>query len=139
MDPAYASVDVFAFQRVGLGAGVMARVGDFDLVAAYGHIFQETLEVAPPPQQNAENGKTNDPTSGFDQRVGGSFTLAKTRVGGTVLSDPDAPSPANADAVARGQVSPVVRSKTDPPNRVINAGKYTAAFNIISVGAVYHF
>jgi hypothetical protein len=139
IDPAYASVDVFAFQRVGLGGGVMARLGDFDLVGAYGHIFEETLEVAPPPHQNTERAKANDPTSGFDQRVGGTFTTGKTRVGGTVLGDPSAPSPANADAVASGQASPVVRSKTDPPNRVVNAGKYTAAFNVISIGAVYHF
>ncbi len=151
-DPAYANIDSFAFARVGFGLGAMWRVGSFDLVAAYGHIFQETVEVAPPRHQVAEQGSKTDPTAGFDQRVGGKLNDFGVRVYAgdpsddpknpalepTVLSDPTAPSPAKADAVARVQQSVAVpngvRSK-----RVINAGKYSASFNIVSVGAVYHF
>ena len=47
VDPAYAHVESFAFARVGFGIGVMMRLGDFDVTAAYSHIFQETVEVAP--------------------------------------------------------------------------------------------
>lgn len=138
LDPAYASVDVFAFQRIGMGFGLMARTGDFDLLAAYGHIFQETVEVAPPPHQRVEQANRSDPSSGFDQRVGGTFGADGTRMGGSVLGDPSAPSVANADAVARAQASSAAPSPARP-DRVINAGRYTASFNIISVGAVYHF
>jgi hypothetical protein len=138
MDPAYASVDVFDFQRIGFGVGLMARVGDFDLLAAYGHIFQETLEVAPPPNQNVEQAKKTDPTSGFDQRVGGSFSPDGTRLGGSVLSDPSAPSPRQADAVAREQAISAAPSPARP-DRVVNAGRYTASFDVISIGAIYHF
>jgi hypothetical protein len=136
VDPAYASIDTFAFQRVGVGLGLMARCGDFDLLAAYGHIFEETLEVAPPPHQPVESTKPGDPTAGFDQRVGGSIDQVGMRQGGTVLGDKSAPSPSSADAVAKLRQTSAVSS---PRDRVINAGKYTAAFNIISIGATYHF
>jgi long-subunit fatty acid transport protein len=136
VDPAYANIDTFAFARVGFGLGVMWRVGDFDLKAAYGHVFQETIRVAPPPHQNRELFNKDDITSGFDQRVGGTFDDGGTREGGTPLPDPDAPSPEDADAVARLRQSSVIPS-SDP--RIINAGEYTASFNIISLGATYHF
>jgi hypothetical protein len=137
VDPAYAGVDSFAFQRIGFGLGVMSRFGDWDLLAGYGHIFSETLEVAPPDHQIAQTYKANDPTTGFDQRVGVDISTNNPRAG-VVLRDPAAPSPAHADAVARAQQSSAVPSN-GAPERVINAGRYTAAFNIVSVGAVYHF
>jgi hypothetical protein len=137
IDPAYANIDSFAFARVGFGVGVMWRVGDFDLKAAYGHIFQETLRVAPPEHQNRELFDPSDVTSGFDKRVGGTFDDEGNRVGGEVLEDPDAPSPDDADAVARLQQSSAIPAMDNP--RIINAGEYTASFNIISVGATYHW
>jgi hypothetical protein len=137
-DPAYAGIDSFAFQRIGFGLGAMMRLGDFDLLAAYGHIFQETVEVAPPPHQLAERGSTTDPTAGFDQQVGGIIGADGTRRNGIVLSDPSAPSPAHADAVASAQQNVAVPNRLRSA-RVINAGKYTGAFNVISLGAVYHF
>jgi hypothetical protein len=138
LDPAYASIDSFAFQRVGIGLGVMGRLGSFDLIASYAHIFQETVEVAPPPHQNVEDADPNDPTSGFDQRVGGTFGPDGERVGGFVLEDPDAPDPDDADAVAR-QAATSAAPSPSRPDRVINAGKYTAAFDVISVGMTYHW
>ena len=138
IQPEYANIDSFAFARVGFGFGVMGRAGDFDLVAAYGHIFQETLELAPPKQQKVEDANLDDPTAGSDQRVGGTFDAYGVRQGGTVLMDPDAPSPSQADGIARAQQTSALPSP-GRPERVINAGKYTASFNIISVGAVYHF
>jgi hypothetical protein len=138
VDPAYADVDTFAFQRFGFGLGFMLRLGSFDVTAAYSHIFSETLEVAPPPHQNVEDSTPGDPESGFDQRIGGTFDAEGTRVGGVEYPDPDAPRPENADAVARKTQQAAVAT-TARPNRVMNAGKYTAAFNVVSVGVVYHF
>lgn len=137
VEPAYVNIDNFALARVGFGLGVMWRIRDFDFTAAYGHIFQETVRIAPPEHQDARlyDSKNMDPLTGFDKRVGGSFDAGGNRVGGVVLEDPDAPSPDDADAVARLQQTSVLNSEP----RVINAGEYTASFNIISVGAVYHW
>lgn len=139
VEPAYADIDTFAFRRFGFGLGLVLRIGSFDLGAGYSHIFSETLEVAPPPHANVEDATPGVRQSGFDQRIGGTFDeQEKVRLGGVVYPDPDAPSPKDADAVARktqrAAVSTAVR-----PNRVVNAGKYTAAFNVVSVGVVYHF
>jgi hypothetical protein len=138
VDPAYADVDNFAFQRLGLGVGFVLRLGDFDLTVGYSHIFSETLEVAPPPHQNLEDSTPGDPQSGFDQRVGGAFDTEGTRQGGVVLRDPDAPAPEDADAIAAKTQRAAVAT-TSRPNRVTNAGRYTASFNVVSVGVVYHF
>lgn len=138
VEAAYADIDNFAFRRFGLGFGLVARLGDFDLSAGYSHIFSETLRVAPPRHQNLEDLTPGESRSGFDQRVGGRFDQEGTRQGGVVLRDPDAPAPTDADAVAaRTQQS--AAATVARPNRVINAGKYTAAFNVLSVGIVYHF
>jgi hypothetical protein len=137
-DPAYAHVESFAFARVGVGVGVMVRLGDFDLTAAYSHIFQETIEVAPPPHELAEDYDRDDPTRGFDKRVGGTLEADGTRSGGYVLEDPDAPDPEDADAVASYRQSTATGAQARG-ERVVNAGKYTAAFDVISIGASYHF
>jgi hypothetical protein len=136
--PAYADINSFAFQRIGLGLGVVVRVGHFDLQGGYGHIFSETLDVAPPPHQAVEESVAGNPRSGFDKRVGGTFASNGSRVDGVVLEDPRAPSPTDADAVAaKTQQSAVVTQFA--PNRVVNAGRYTARFDVVSVGVVYHF
>ncbi|HMJ54430.1 MAG TPA: hypothetical protein VK540_20250 [Polyangiaceae bacterium] len=136
--PEYADIDAFAFQRVGLGLGLVVRIGNFDLQGGYGHIFSETLDVAPPPHQAVENAVPGDPRSGFDKRVGGTISSDGTRMGGVVLEDPRAPSPSNADAVAAKTQQSAVVTRFQP-NRVVNAGKYTARFDVVSVGVVYHF
>ena len=138
VEPAYADIDSFAFQRIGLGLGVVVRLGQFDLQGGYGHIFSETLDVAPPPHQPVDDAVPGNPRSGFDKRVGGTVAPNGSREGGVVLDDPRAPTPANADAVAaKTQQSAVVTRYQ--PNRVINAGQYTARFDVVSVGVVYHF
>jgi hypothetical protein len=138
VDPAHADINAFAFQRVGVGLGVVIRVGRFDLQGSYGHIFSETLDVAPPPHQAVDNAVPGNPRSGFDKRVGGTIGSDGSRVGGVVLDDPRAPPPGDADAIAaKTQQSAVVTRYQ--PNRVINAGKYDARFDVVSVGVVYHF
>jgi hypothetical protein len=140
VDPAYLGIDSFAMQRFGIGGGAMVRFGDLDLIAGYTHIFQDTVEIEPPPHESVD-GLTRqeaeeDVTRGFDQQVGGTFALGR-RTGGVVLEDPDAPAPGQGDAVARLRQMAAVHQAT--PERIINAGKYSAAFNIVSVGMIYHF
>src|SRR5262249_437946 len=99
-----------------------------------------TLEIAPPPHENVETARPGNPQSGFDERVGGTFEPDGTRTPGTgaVKPDPAAPQPGQGDATAsKTQKSALATSAQ--PNRVINAGRYTASFDIVSVGVVYHF
>jgi hypothetical protein len=134
----YADIDSFAFQRIGLGLGLVVRLGSFDLQGGYGHIFSETLDLAPPPHQPMESATPGNPQTGFDKRVGGAFGSDGTRNGGVVLDDPRAPAPGQADAVAAKTQRSAV-STPQRPDRVVNAGKYTARFDVVSVGVVYHF
>jgi hypothetical protein len=141
VDLAYADIDSFAFQRLGMGIGMMFRFGSFDLRVAGATILSETVEVAPPPHQPVTSAVPGDPRSGFDKRVGGSFDEVGNRYpdarGGVVLEDPSAPSPSKADAVAAKTQSS--GGAVGQPSRVINAGRYTASFDILSVGVAYHF
>jgi len=132
VDPSYANVDTFAFGRYGFGLGLQMRFGSIDLSAAYAHIFSETLEVAPPPHENRDDA-TDDPQSGFDQRVYRDGVLSSGP-----RRDPAAPSPNKADAVASYQ-QPAVFESADLPRRVVNAGKYTASFDVISLAFAYRF
>jgi len=138
VDAAYADIDTFAFQRIGTGLGAVFRIGHFDFKVGYSHIFSETIDLAPPPHQNVERANPADPRSGFDMRIGGSFAADGTRIGGAGARDPAAPSASQADAVAAKTQEAAVASHAQP-NRVINAGKYTAWFDVVSVGATYHF
>jgi hypothetical protein len=138
VDLAYADIDTFAFQRVGFGIGAILRLGDVDLRVGYGHIASETVELAPPPHQNVEDAVPGRVESGYDQRVGGTFDAEGTRNGGTVLRDPDAPPPGGGDAEARKTQKSAIAT-TARPERIINAGRYTAAFHVVSVGVVYRF
>lgn len=136
IEASYVTVDSFALARVGVGAGVMFRLDSVDLFAGYGHIFQETVEVVSPRHQNVEDHVDGDVQSGFDKRVGGTFNGLGQRVGGYVLEDPDEPS--SGDAVAKGQQASALPSPARP-DRVINAGKYTASFDTITVGVQYRY
>ncbi len=132
LEPAYASVDSFAFGRVGLSLGVQMRFGSFDLSAAYAHIFQEEITVAPPPHEPRQDAN-DDPTSGFDQRVYEDGELSDGP-----KSDRSAPSPSEADAVASWQ-QPALFESADRRARVVNAGRYTASFDVVSVAFAYRF
>jgi hypothetical protein len=126
--PAYASIDTFAFGRLGFGLGLQMRFGSIDFSAAYAHIFQETIEVAPPPHEERQDA-TDDPTTGFDQRIYENGVLSRNP-----KPDPAAPSPANADAIAKYR-QPTVFQR----GRVVNAGQYTASFDVISIAFAYRF
>ena len=128
VDPDYASIDTFAFQRIGFGVGFVTHLGAFEFSSAFGHIFQEDLLVAPPGHQARQQADPDDPASGFDQRVAG-----------TVMEDPDAPSTSEADGTARLQQPAIAASEMIGYRRVVNAGKYTASFNVLSLGLSYRF
>jgi hypothetical protein len=104
-----------------MSIGIMARFKSWDLRVGASQIVSETVEVAPPPGQN--------------QVVGGSFDSSGNRVGGKVLRDPDAPPPSKADAVAAKPQSAVGGNR----NQIINAGRYTASFDVLSVGVTFHW
>jgi len=136
VEASYMSIDSFAAARVGVGLGVMFRIDSVDLFAGYGHIFQETLEIVSPPHENVEDHDDDDITTGFDKRVGGTFDTLGRRQGGHVLEDPDEPS--SGDATAKFQQASALPSPARP-DRIINAGRYTATFDIITVGVQYRF
>lgn len=134
IDPDYATVDSFAFARVGFGVGATVRLGGFDLLVAYGHIFQETVDVAPPPHANWDRADPDDPTSGFDQRI----PVDGSVEGVEPTADPRAPAPSQADGVASYQQAAAVETAQLRP-RVVNAGSFSAGFNMFSVGVVYRY
>ena len=100
---------------------------------AFTHIASETLDVAPP-EHEPYNQAGSDPQSGFDQRVG--LDLFDPSVG-TLKEDPDAPDPQDADGVASLRQS--AACSANRPCRVVNAGLYTASFNVLSLGVSYRF
>jgi len=132
VDPSYANVGSFGLMRGALALGLTFRAGSVDLFASYSHIFQEELTVAPPDNQPRQVA-TDDPTTGFDQRVYQNGTLSTQP-----RTDPAAPKPANADAVAKLTQGAVFDAE-GLRARVINAGRYTAHFDVISLGASYRF
>jgi hypothetical protein len=132
VDPAYASVNSFGLARLGLGFGALVRLGPVDLVASYAHIFQETLEVAPPRHEPREEVDSRDPRSGFDQRIYEDGELSGPR------RDSRAPSASQADGVAALQQSAIFESETLRA-RVVNAGRYTASFNVLSLSVVHRY
>ncbi|MBN1654509.1 MAG: hypothetical protein JXA30_12125 [Deltaproteobacteria bacterium] len=131
VDPDYANIDLFAFQRIGIGVGILTSFGAFESITSYTHIFEEEVLVAPPEHDDYFNSSSRDATKGFDKRVGGSE--------GVVLEDPDAPSPSEADGVARLRQSALADRDPQRFGRVVNAGKYTGGYDIISLGLVYRF
>lgn len=132
VDPSYANIDSFAFARIGMGLGVIARAWDWDFAVGYGHIFQETLVVAPPDHEEVQDATDDDPTSGFDKRVG--IATGSPRV----LQEQNAPKASDVDAVAKLQQSAGVETPV-AHRRVVNAGVYKASFDIFSLSVAYRF
>lgn len=128
----YMSIDNYGAARLGFGVGAMMRLGPIELMASYAHVFQETIDLAPPQHQPREQA-SDDPTTGFDQRIYG-----EGRLGAEPLADARAPSPANADGVAKVRQTAVFESKSVRA-RVVNAGRYTASFNVFSIALAHRF
>ncbi len=131
VEAAYANLDAFAFARVGMGLGFTARVERWDFGLAYGHVFEETLTVAPGDQQAWQTvAAPGAVATGIDKRVGAPAD-AKS---GTVLVEQNPPAATKIDARARLQQSAVVGNP-----RVVNAGVYEASFNTLSGSVAYRF
>lgn len=132
VEASYVSVDNFGAARFGFGLGMRVRLGPVDLSAAYAHIFQETLEIAPPPHQPRDQA-SDDPQRGFDKRIYEDGVLTDKP-----LTDPRAPDPKDADAIASARQTAVFESD-DNRARVVNAGRYTAGFNVFSINVTHRF
>jgi hypothetical protein len=128
----YVTVDNYGLSRIGFGLGVRVRLGPVDISAAYSHIFQETLEVAPPAHEPREQA-SDDPHRGFDQRIYEDGMLSDKPV-----ADPRAPAPGKGNAVASARQTAVFESP-ESRARVINAGKYTGSFNVFSLALTHRF
>jgi|GEM_PF-6658370 len=132
VEAAYVAIDNYGLARIGFGLGARVRLGPVDLTAAYSHVFQETVQIAPPEHEPRDQA-SDDPTRGFDQRIYEDGVLTNGPV-----RDPRAPSPADADGVASVRQGAVFESE-DQRARVINAGKYTAGFNVFSLAVTHRF
>ena len=86
------------------------------------------------PAHELRSKSTADPTSGFDKRVG----VDKDGVGGTKLEEQDAPKKSEIDATAKLEQSAVYKFKGSHA-RVVNAGVYTASFDVVSASVAYRF
>jgi hypothetical protein len=128
----YVSISSYGLMRVGLGLGVVVRLGSVDLLVSYAHIFQQDFAVAPPPHQPREDA-TDDPQSGFDQRIYQDGNLSDQP-----HMDPKAPATTAANGVATSQ-QPAVFESDSLRRRVINQGNYVASFNVLSLGVVQRF
>ena len=128
----YASVANYGFGRIGIGLGAVVRLGKVELAAAYSHVFQEIIDLAPPPHQPRTEA-TDDKQSGFDQRV-----YENGQLSDKPKTDPAAPSPSAASGVASGQQTAVF--ETDNLRaRVVNAGRYVTSFDVLSLSVAHHF
>jgi hypothetical protein len=126
----YVNIDNFGLTRLGLSLGLKVRMGPLELMASYAHIFQETLDVAPPPHEPHELA-TDDPHRGFDQRISMDGQASAQPV-------PDPRVPARIGAIASARQTAVLQS-ADMRAQVINAGRYTAGFDVISVALTHRF
>lgn len=131
VDLSYVTVSNYSLARVGFGLGMRVRLGPVDISAAYSHVFQESIELAPPDHEPRDKASEDDPTRGFDQRVYEDGMLSEQP-----LKDPRAPSIKNADAVAKERQPAGLESDRA---RVINAGRYTAGFNVFSISVTHRF
>jgi hypothetical protein len=128
----YMSIDNFGAARTGFGLGLMVRLGPIELMASYAHVFQETMNIAPPTHEPREQA-SDDPKRGFDQRIYDDGNLSAEPV-----ADPRVPKPSRADGVASVRQTAVFESE-DQRARVVNAGRYTASFNIVSIALTHRF
>jgi long-subunit fatty acid transport protein len=137
VDPAYMQVDFWPVQRVGLHGGLRFRIGGTtDVLVSYAHIFQETITVAAPPQQDAQEiyraYVAGQPVRAIDRTVG-------TRTSrGQALPVQYERAPKHPDGTAKlAQV--VTKTQGGQPPWIVNAGTYRSAIDVIAVGVHAHF
>jgi hypothetical protein len=126
----YVSIDNYGLARLGVGIGLMMRLGPLEVIASYAHIFQETVEIAPPSHEPREQA-TDDPRRGFDQRIYEDGVLSAQPV-------LDSRVPVRATGVAAVRQNAVFESEAMRA-RVVNAGRYKAGFDILSIAVTHRF
>jgi hypothetical protein len=141
VDPAYMQLDAWPLSRFGLHFGVVIRVArSIDLVAAYAHIFQETLVVQAPEHKDAAAismeyaaaQNNEDVIRNIDKRTGvppsrGEMAPVKPEV-----------KPAGGNGTARlTQIS--TQTPAGQPPYIINSGTYRSQIDVVSVGMNVHF
>jgi hypothetical protein len=146
IDPGYMQVDFWPLERVGLHTGVTLRLSrSIDINFSYAHIFQETLVVAPPPhalrgdiyRPYMEGGYDNNLIRANDKTVGVPFDrFTPVGMNGQVILEEQPIS--NPDGVAALAQNTNTTSMDQPPV-ITNAGRYRSSFDIIAIGANFHF
>jgi hypothetical protein len=146
VNPDYMQIDFFPVQRIGLHGGVILRVAkSIDLLASYAHIFQETIVVAAPPQQDGATtsdcflGKTttgcNAPKGqigGIDRTVG---VLREDGTGREVLAEKSQGTPDGTGRLPQN----LTRFVSGQPPYIVNSGRYRSGFDVLAVGMNVHF
>ena len=127
----------------------MVRVAKFiDLVASFGHIFQETITAEPPPHQLRQEisecwaGTKMDPTVTCQAPAGQIRTIDKS-IGKTgpnrepppVMNEP-AHGKGNGSARLAQQVT--ITAASQPPY-IVNSGKYRSNIDVIAFGVNVHY
>jgi hypothetical protein len=131
VDPDYMQLDFWPLQRIGLHGGFTIRMlKTVDLVVSYGHVFQETIEVAPP-DHCALDDDTCSP--GFDKRVG-----FQTGGADDAIAPKEEPAVQDPDGTARLQQVVAIGSSEDAA-WVVNSGTYRSSYDIIAFGLNLHF
>ncbi len=138
IDPSYMQIDFWPLTRLGLHTGVTFRLSrTVDVNFSYAHIFQETLTVAPPPHMDRAAIYQDYLATGVVRANDRTVGVPTDRMGGGLqVLDPQPVS--NADGVAALQQNTTITSVSQPPY-IINAGRYRSSFDILAIGANFHF
>jgi hypothetical protein len=149
LDPRYMQIDFWPVARIGVHGGVMVRVAKFiDLVASFGHIFQETITAEPPPHQLRQEisecwaGSNMDPTVTCQAPPGQIRTIDKSigKVGANRMPPPvvEEPPHGKGNGTARLAQQVTITAAGQPPY-IVNSGKYRSNIDVIAFGVNVHY
>jgi long-subunit fatty acid transport protein len=140
VDPDFMQIDYWPVSRVGLHTGIIVRINGFaDLLLSYAHIFQETIVVAAPPQEDAGDiydAFVEAPTEGVttvDKTVG-----ARASITDVLEPLPEQNPPSDPDGTARLNET-VTRFSSNQPPWIVNSGAYRSSINVLALGVRVHF
>jgi long-subunit fatty acid transport protein len=138
VDPSYMQLDYWPLARLGLHAGVKVRIArTIDLIAAYSHIFQETLVVGAPDGAPGDKIYTNyamtHQVTQIDKSVG-----APTARGQILDQKMENPVPAAPDGQAR-LTQNLTKTQSGQPPWIINSGTYRSSIDVVSLAVNVHF
>lgn len=149
VDPSYMQVDFWPVSRIGLHAGVIFRIAkSVDLVASYAHIFQETVVVQSPEDQdpntiwNCYIGKPG-PNDRCAAPAGKIETISKSA---GPLGPDRLPSPPLEATTYRGRPDGIAKLTQNlaqtaqaQPAFIVNSGRYRSDYNVVAAGLNFHF